>query len=58
VDEEFAARGQETVDDEPFEDFMPRHVAGLVGQRVAPEGVQAEVFPELSGGPTVAEAAG
>lgn len=37
---------------------MPGHVAGVVGQRIAPEGVEAEVFPELGGGPAVAEAAG
>ena len=58
VDEEFAARGEEAVDDEQFEDFVPRHVAGVVGQGVAPEGVEAEVFPELGGGPAIAEAAG
>ena len=57
VDEEFAARGQQPVDDEQLEDFVPRHVAGVGGQGVAPEGVQVEVFPEFSDGPTVAEAA-
>jgi len=57
VDEEFAARGQQAIDDEQCEDFVPRHVAGVIGQRVAPEGVQAEVGPELGGGPAIAEAA-
>jgi len=56
--EDFAARGEEAVDGEQFEDFIPRHVAGVIGQRVAPEGVEAEAFPELGGRPTVAEAAG
>ena len=58
VDEEFAARGEQAVDDEQFQDFVPRHVARVIGQRVAPEGVEAEVFPKLGGGPAVAEAAG
>ena len=38
--------------------LVPRHVAGVAGQGVAPEGVEAEVGPELGGRPAVAEAAG
>ena len=58
MDEEFAARGQQAVDDEQGQDFVPGHVAGVGGQGVAPEGVQTEVFPELDGRPAIAEAAG
>lgn len=58
MDEEFAARGQQAVDDEQLEHFVPRHIAGVVGQGVVPEGVEVEIGPELGGGPAVAEAAG
>lgn len=49
VAEEFAARGQEAIDGEEFEDEVPGHVAGLVSQGVVPEGVEAEVGPDRVG---------
>jgi hypothetical protein len=38
VDEAFAARHPETVDDEQFENIVPGHVADLAGQRGAAAG--------------------
>jgi len=58
VDEEFATRGQQPVDNEQFQDFIPRHLARVSGQRVAPEALEPEVGPELGGRPPIAEAAG
>ena len=58
MDGKLAARREQTVDGEQFEDFFPRHIAGLASERIAPEGVEAEFGPELCGGPAVAEAAG
>ncbi len=57
MDEEFAARGEQAIDDEQLQNFVPRHIAGVLGQGVAPEGVEAKVFPELGDGPAIAEAA-
>jgi len=57
VDGEFAARSQEPIDGEQFEDFFPGHIARILGERIAPERIQAQIAPELCGGPAVAKAA-
>lgn len=37
--------------------FFPRHIARILGERLAPEGFQAQIAPALRGGPAVTEAA-
>mgnify|MGYP000661908548 CR=1 FL=1 len=57
VDGKFAARGDETIDGEKLDHFFPGHLACILGERIAPEGIQAQVAPELCGGPAIPEAA-
>lgn len=37
LDEKPAARGQQPVDDEPFPNLVPRHIAGVLDQHIPPQ---------------------
>ena len=54
----FAAGVEQAVAGEQFEDFGPRHVAGVGGELLFPKRAQAELLPGVAAGPAVAEATG
>ena len=53
----FAARIEQTIDGEQFEDFFPRLQTARTGETLAPEDMEAEFLPQTAGGPAVAKTA-